>query len=99
MNISYMHILGGIILGAVTGKIFATFTLRKLKWKKIAFILIGICGSLMSDLIFRFLYKEEFVSNFFYKETTIVFEMIVGAFIACYILNLFSKKEIISFDE
>ena len=94
---SIMHILGSIFIGVVIGKLFATFTLRKVKGGQYTFMGVGILGSILSDLAFKVLYEHNLVSNFFYKETTIIFEMVVGAVIACYILNLFGKKEIIKF--
>jgi uncharacterized membrane protein YeaQ/YmgE (transglycosylase-associated protein family) len=94
---SFMHILGGILVGIVVGRIFATFTLRKIKWKKFLFMAVGILGSLVCDIIFKTLYEHDLVSNFFYRETTIIIEMIAGASIACYLLNLFGKKEKIKF--
>jgi len=99
MHISIMHILGGIVIGLVVGKLFATFTLRKVKGGKYTFMGVGIIGSLLSDLTFKFLVKHDLVSKFFYRQTTIIFEMIAGAAVACYVLHLFGKKEHIDFDQ
>jgi len=88
-----MHIMGGVIIGLIIGKLFATFTLRKVKGGKYTFMGAGVFGSLASDLTFKFLFDQELVSNFFYRQTTIIFEMIVGASVACYILHRLGKKE------
>lgn len=93
---SPMHILGAIVVGVVIGKLFATFTLRKVRGGKYTFMAFGAAGSLIGDLLFRVLYEHELVSSFFYARTTIIFEMIAGAGVACYLLNLFGKKEVIS---
>jgi len=94
---SVMHILGGILIGLAVGKLFSTFTLRKVKGGKYTYMLVGIIGSFLCDLAFKFLFEHDLVTSFFYKQTTIIFEMIAGASIACYILNLFGKKETIQF--
>ena len=95
---SFMHILGGIVIGALIGRVFSIFTLRKVKGGKYTFSAVGVAGSLICDLCFKFLYGHGFVSSFYYKEVTIIFEMIGGALVACYILNYFGKKQAISFE-
>jgi uncharacterized membrane protein YeaQ/YmgE (transglycosylase-associated protein family) len=92
-----MHILGGVFVGLITGRIFSMFTLRKVKGGKLTFMGVGVAGSLGADLFFKILYENGLVSNFFYGETTIIVEMIVGAVIACYLVNLLGKKEEITF--
>jgi uncharacterized membrane protein YeaQ/YmgE (transglycosylase-associated protein family) len=92
-----MHILGGVIIGLIVGRLFATFTLRKVRGGRYSFMGVGVIGSLASDLAFKYLYEQGWVSNFFYRETTIIFEMLAGAAVVCYLLNLFGEKEIISF--
>jgi len=99
MYSSIPHILGGIVIGLVVGKFFATFTLRKVKGGKYTFMGVGIIGSLLSDLTFKFLVRHDLVSKFFYRQTSIIFEMIAGAAVACYVLHLFGKKEHIDFDQ
>lgn len=94
---SVMHILGGLFIGIVVGRIFSMFTLRKLKGGKLTFMLVGVIGSIGADLVFRTLYYNDLVSNFFYAETTIIVEMIFGAVIACYLVNLLGRKEKITF--
>ena len=93
----FMHILGGIFIGVLVGKIFSAFTLRKLKGGKYTFFGAGIAGSFAADLLFRFLHKHDLVSSFFYQEFVIIFEMIGGAIAACYLINLLGKKESIYF--
>jgi uncharacterized membrane protein YeaQ/YmgE (transglycosylase-associated protein family) len=92
-----MHILGGVFVGLVVGRLFSMFTLRKLKGGKIAFMAVGVLGSIGTDLFFKVLYENELVSNFFYRETTIIVEMVCGAILACYLANLLGKKEEITF--
>ena len=94
---SVMHILGGIFIGVLVGKIFSAFTLRKLKGGKYSFMGAGIVGSFGADLIFRFLHDHHLVSSFFYIKFVIIFEMIGGAIVACYLVNLLGKKESIYF--
>jgi uncharacterized membrane protein YeaQ/YmgE (transglycosylase-associated protein family) len=95
---SFMHILGIILIGSILGRIFAVFTLRKIKGGKYTFMVTGIAGALLFDLLFKTLYERKIISSFFYQEATIIFELIAGALIACYILNLFGKKEKITFE-
>ena len=92
-EISFMHILGGVVIGLVVGKLFATFSLRKVEGGKYTFMAVGIIGSLLGDALFLVLYEYEIVSEFFYKQTTIIFEMIAGASVACYILHSIGKRE------
>ena len=96
-SMSVMHIFGGIFIGMLVGKIFSAFTLRKLKGGKYTFMGAGIVGSFLTDLLFRFLHDQELVSAFYYQEVVIIFEMIGGAIVACYLANLFGKKESIYF--
>ena len=72
---SFMHIMGGILIGLLVGKLFSIFSLRKVKGGKYSFMAVGAIGSLLSDLVFKFLYEHGLVSNFFYRETTIVMEI------------------------
>ena len=95
---SVMHILGAIFIGIVVGRLFATFTLRKIKGGKYTFMVVGIIGALLGDIVFRILYEHDLVSKFFLEQITIVFEMIGGALVACYILNVFGKKQMITFE-
>jgi len=97
MNISFMHVLGGIVIGLIVGRLFSIFTLRKVKGGKYTFMVAGVFGSLGGDAFFRILHVLGFVSNFYYKEVTIIFEMIGGACIASYLLSLLGKKEVIKF--
>mgnify|MGYP006283281193 FL=1 len=90
---SFMHILGGVVIGLVVGRVFSLFSLKRICAKKYLFMLAGGIGSLSCDLLVKFLYENEYVSEFFYRQTTIVFEMIFGAAVACYILNLLGKRE------
>lgn len=90
---SFMHIAGGIVIGLVVGRVFSLFSLKVIRAKKYLFMLAGVVGSLSCDLLVKYLYENDYVSSFFYKQTTIVFEMIIGAVVACYILNLFGKHE------
>ena len=94
---SVMHILGGMFIGVIVGKIFSAFTLRKVKGGKYTFMGVGIAGSLIGDLIFRILHSKGLVSSFYYQEFVIIFEMIGGAIGACYLVNLLGKKESIYF--
>ena len=94
---SVMHILGGIFIGLLVGKVFSAFTLRKIKGGKYTFMGVGIVGAFIADLSFRFLHSRALVSSFYYQETSIIFEMIIGAIGACYLVNLFGKKESIYF--
>jgi uncharacterized membrane protein YeaQ/YmgE (transglycosylase-associated protein family) len=94
---SVMHILGGVFVGLLTGRIFGMFTLRKVKGGKLTFMAVGVAGSLGADLLFKILYDHDLVSNFFYAETTIIVEMVIGAVIACYAVNLLGKNEEITF--
>ena len=94
---SVMHILGGIIVGLVMGRVFSMFTLRKVKGGKITFMITGVAGSLGCDLLFKTLYENQLVSNFYYGETAIIVEMVVGALAACYLVNLLGRKEEITF--
>lgn len=94
---SIMHILGGIFVGLLVGKVFSAFTLRKLKGGKYIFMGTGVVGSLGADLIFWFLHSRRLVSSFYYGEFVIILEMIVGAICACYLVNLLGKKESIYF--
>lgn len=97
MSISVMHIIGGILIGIIVGRAFAMFTLRKIRGGKYTFMVVGVIGSILCDLVFKFLFENDLVSGFFYKQTTIMVEMVVGAAIACYVLNRFGKKERIEF--
>jgi len=92
-----MHILGGIFIGVLVGKIFSAFSLRKVKGGKYTFLIVGIAGSLITDLIFRVLHGKGLISSFYYQEVVIIFEMIGGAIVACYLINLLGKKESIYF--
>ena len=94
---SIMHFLGGIFVGLLVGKVFSTFTLRKIKGGKYTFMAAGVVGSLLVDLFFQFLHSRALVSDFYYGEFVIILEMIVGAFCACYLVNLLGKKEAIYF--
>ncbi len=94
---SIMHFLGGIFVGLLVGKVFSAFTLRELKGGKYTFMAAGVVGSLLVDLFFRFLHSRAIVSDFYYGEFVIIFEMIVGALCACYLVNLLGKKESIYF--
>ena len=94
---SVMHILGGVFIGLITGRIFAMFTLRRVKGGKLTFMAVGVVGSIGADLFFKILYENDLVSNFFYAETSIIVEMVIGAVIACYLVNLLGKKEEITF--
>ena len=94
---SVMHILSGIFIGMLVGKIFSAFTLRKVKGGKYTFMSVGIAGSLIGDLIFNFLHSKGIVSSFYYQEFIILFEMIGGAIGACYLVNLLGRKESIYF--
>ena len=94
---SIMHILGGIFIGMLVGKVFAAFTLRKVRGGKYTFMGAGTAGSFAADLTFRFLHSKALVSSFYYQELVIIFEMIAGAIVACYLFNLFGKKESIYF--
>ena len=94
---SFMHILGGIFIGILCGKIFSAFTLRKVKGGKYTFMGVGIAGSFIADFLFCFLNDYQIVSSFFYQEHVIIFEMICGAIGACYLVNLLGKKESIYF--
>ena len=94
---SIMHILGGMFIGVLVGKIFSTFTLRKVKGGKYTFMIVGIAGSLIADLLFRILHGKGLISSFYYQEVVIIVEMIVGAIVACYLTNLLGKKESIYF--
>ena len=93
---SIMHILGGIFIGALVGRIFSAFTLRKVKGGKYTFMLVGIAGAFIADFTFMYL-NNRLVSSFFYQRSTIIFEMIGGAIVACYLVNLLGKKESIYF--
>lgn len=90
---SFMHIAGGIVIGLIVGRVFSLFSLKVIRAKKYLFMLAGVAGSLSCDLAAKYLYENGYVSGFFYKQTTIVFEMIFGAVVACYILNYFGKDE------
>ena len=90
---SVMHILGGIFIGLVMGRLFSMFTLRKIKGGKITFMLTGVLGAFLSDFFFRVLFKNNLINAFFYKEFSIIAEMVVGALVVCYLMNLFGKKE------
>ena len=94
---SVMHILGGIVIGVLVGKIFSAFSLRKVKGGKYSFMAAGVAGALIADLIFRFLHSNNLISSFYYQEFVIIFEMIGGAIGACYLANLLGKKESIYF--
>jgi uncharacterized membrane protein YeaQ/YmgE (transglycosylase-associated protein family) len=94
---SVMHILGGVFIGMLVGKIFSVFTLRKLKGGKYSFMAAGVAGSFIGDLTFWFLHNRDLVSSFYYQESVIIFEMICGAIIACYLVNHLGKKESIYF--
>jgi len=94
---SVMHILGGVFVGLVVGRLFSMFTLRRLKGGKITFMVVGVVGSLGADVFFKILYENDLVSNFFYRETTIIVEMICGAILACYLVNLLGRREKITF--
>ena len=94
---SIMHILGGIVVGLIVGKVFSVFTLRKLKGGKYTFMAVGVAGSFLMDLFFWFLHSKNLISSFYYQEFVIIFEMIVGAIGACYLVNLLGKKESIYF--
>jgi hypothetical protein len=50
-------------------------------------------GSIGTDLIFKTLYERNLVSSFFYTETSIIVEMVVGALAACYLVNLLGRQE------
>jgi len=93
MSMGVMHILGGIVIGLLVGKVFSAFTLRKLKGGKYAFMGAGIAGAFIADLIFRFLHSRGLVSSFFYQESVVIFEMLGGAIALCYVINLFGKRE------
>jgi uncharacterized membrane protein YeaQ/YmgE (transglycosylase-associated protein family) len=88
-----MHILGGLLIGLVVGRGFSLFTLRKLKGGKYTFMVVGMVGSIGTDLIFKTLYERNLVSSFFYTETSIIVEMVVGALAACYLVNLLGRQE------
>jgi uncharacterized membrane protein YeaQ/YmgE (transglycosylase-associated protein family) len=90
---SIMHIAGGILIGFLVGRVFSMFSLKQIKGKKYVFSAAGIVGSLSCDLMFKYLYENELVSEFFYRQTTIIFEMVVGALAICYIVNKFGKEE------
>jgi len=90
---SFMHIAGGVVIGLVVGRVFSLFSLKVIWAKKYLFMLAGVVGSFSCDLLVKFLYENEYVSEFFYRQTTIVFEMILGAVVACYVLNLLGKHE------
>lgn len=92
-----MHILGGIFIGILIGKIFSAFTLRRLKGGKYSFMGAGVAGAFIGDLIFRFLHSRQWVSSFWYQEHIIIFEMIGGAIALCYLINMLGKKESIYF--
>ena len=94
---SVMHILSGIFIGLVVGRVFGTFTLRKIKGGRYTFMGAGIAGAFIADLTFKFLLSKHLVSGFWYKESVIVFEMIGGAIVACYLVNLLGKKESLYF--
>lgn len=94
---SFMHIIGGIFIGGLVGKVFSAFTLRRLKGGKYSFMGAGIIGAFAGDLIFRYLHSMQLVSSFWYQEYIIIFEMIGGAVAACYLANLLGKKESIYF--
>ena len=94
---SFMHILGGILVGMLVGRIFSAFTLREVKGGKYTFMGVGVAGSLIADLTFRFLHSKHLVSDFYYDEFVIIFEMIGGAIVACYLVNRLGKKESIYF--
>ncbi len=94
---SVMHILGGVLIGLITGRVFSLFSLRKVKGGKLTFMAVGVVGSVGADLVFKVLYEKGLVSNFFWAETTIIIEMVAGAVTACYLLNLLGKKEEITF--
>ena len=68
---SVMHILGAIFIGIVVGRLFSTFTLRKIKGGKYAFMCVGIIGAVVGDVIFRILYEHDLVSKFFLEHITI----------------------------
>jgi uncharacterized membrane protein YeaQ/YmgE (transglycosylase-associated protein family) len=91
-----MHLLGGIVIGLTVGRLFSLFTLRKLKGGKVTFMGIGVIGAMLGDLCFRMLHRYDLVSGFFYQEVTIIFEMILGAGIACYLVNFLGKKDTLS---
>ena len=94
---SLMHILVGIFIGLLVGTIFSRFTLRKMLGGKYTYMGAGAIGSLLADLTFKFLLSKRLVSGFWYKEEIIIFEMIGGAIVACYLVNLLGKKESIDF--
>lgn len=90
---SIMHIAGGVLIGILIGRIFSMFSLKQIRGKKIVFAAAGIFGSLSFDLAFKYFYENEYVSEFFYRQTTIIVEMMVGALVVCYIVNKFGKDE------
>ena len=78
-------------------QVFSLFTLRKVKGGKFTFMAVGVIGSIGTDLLFKALYEHRLVSSFYYSETSIIVEMVVGAMAACYIVNRLGKKEEIAF--
>lgn len=90
---SVMHILGSLLIGLVVGRGFSLFTLRKLKGGKYTFMAVGMVGSIGTDVAFKVLYEQDLVSSFFYTETSIIVEMVIGAFAACYLVNLLGRRE------
>jgi len=95
---SIMHIAGGIIIGIVIGRLFSIFTLREIKGGKYTYMLVGIIGSIVSDLIFRFLWSNDLVSSFFYKQYVIIFEMIIGSFALCYLVSKLGTRKSVDFE-
>lgn len=94
---SVMHMIAGIVIGVIIGRVYGAFSLKKIFGGKYTFMGAGFIGSFGADLTFKYLLSKRLVTGFWYKEEIIVIEMIVGAVLACYLVSFLDRKKPVVF--
>lgn len=94
---SVMHIIAGVLIGIIIGRVYGAFSLKRVIGGKYTFMGAGLIGSFAADLTFKYLLGKRLVSGFWYKEEIIVIEMIVGAALACYLVGFLDRKKPVVF--
>lgn len=87
LYMSPVHILVTILIGVLVGCAADILTLQRVPGGVKGFMVVGIIGAFMVNLLFRFLVSFHILPAFMYMRPTIVLEDIIGAILGVYLFN------------
>ena len=87
LYMSPLHILVTVLIGVLIGCVADILTLQKAPGGVKGFMLVGVIGAFVANLLFRFLAAVHILPALMYIRPTIVLEDIIGAILGVYIFN------------